>query len=1010
MHGNMRKGIFDAHLVADQERAFGRGYSDNQWISDLAWGQSYVADGYIQLYKGTKDRKWLDKLVEQSDRVLQKAVDYSGAGSLGFREPRYTRKTIKNGTFDVRGAVTGATELVHNAGFESEAGSSAAPYGWSLMGNPGNIYPAADVNDSSEHTGIVLVSEKTSTNNYMHQSLPCLPGKTYTVEVVGGVDSDRSVGLVQVLNVADGNHALGSARITSVGCERYFFNFTAPPSGTLELRLGFYDYSADTRLAGNKVYYRHVSVKEYVVPPAMVESVPDGQHERSAAVKMELPAGFVSNAPLKNAYFTNSPLADEAVGGWAVALVQDGTNPGLSQELLNFLPNHRYRVQGSCHVSPSAAGVIRATDMTTNTVLGSLPLSHTKSDAPRMDFVTPAAGHRVHIEFAVTSPDMGDTLYVRSIEAQPFHTFMINDARIANPMLQFANIVYDDPKLKADPHYLAKANDYRDFAAGNLFRKNDPFWKQITGVDGQDSGTGVYTFGPGPSYNNGFSGRSIPNNHYLGYATMLYLLFDATEGMPEYASDRILYKSRANDMLRQFKNTLMNQTSDLGTPAYQWYYWNVNGSWDIGHHYQQVFDDLHYSSISAIGPNTAYHRGQVFTRDDMEKFTNTFTDVMWNRSYDKVILSDDNSRKPAASHKTGSTSYWIDMAEYDHTVWEIVNALQEERGPLLYASAGLARWAWNKTLNGDMELSALNDETLPQFWERMDPSPSAPATAALDSTSPYGGKKSIAIQANTGPFQGIKQTIKDYEPNTEYTLTLQGRTSGGAIGRADAYNAATDTILESVSFSDASWKPYSLTFLTPLNGTDPIQIRVYPESVQVGGTVYGDDILALPFLYNSEIPNGSFEVQDKSDLTLPRYWKRAAGTTAEDVSVTGAEYDRSIRMNAAAANPKQSALYYDWKGYSAGGNYRLTAKVKTNGMSGKLVITDLAANGTPVETPFASADWQTLHVSFFAPGTPGDPDTDYDHVLRVSIESGPATGDTAELWVDDIGIMRVYES
>src|SRR5690606_16415876 len=144
----------------------------------------------------------------------------------------------------------------------------------------------------------------------------------------------------------------------------------------------------------------------------------------------------------------------------------------------------------------------------------------------------------------VTSGTVGDKVWVDGIDVGEQWEHMVHEGIILSPVLRFVNKVIADSSLHAD--YLAKAQTYRDFVATHFVHKWDPYWKQLTGTDGSNNGTGVYIFPEGFS-TEWFPGRSLPHNQYLAFSNMLYLLYDATEGVPAYASERPFYWSRAND-------------------------------------------------------------------------------------------------------------------------------------------------------------------------------------------------------------------------------------------------------------------------------------------------------------------------------------------------------------------------------------------------------------------------------------------------------------------------------
>lgn len=64
---------------ADRALNDGQGYSalpnDEGW---LAWGESYILNGYVEMYRATRDRRYLDSLVDHFDRLLKGRDDVRG--------------------------------------------------------------------------------------------------------------------------------------------------------------------------------------------------------------------------------------------------------------------------------------------------------------------------------------------------------------------------------------------------------------------------------------------------------------------------------------------------------------------------------------------------------------------------------------------------------------------------------------------------------------------------------------------------------------------------------------------------------------------------------------------------------------------------------------------------------------------------------------------------------------------------------------------------------------------
>lgn len=75
----------------------GDGYSlSTNEAGELAWGESYLLEAYINMYQGTGELKYLNKFVKHADRVIgntdaaRKIKDYKGRSLAGWSATKYT--------------------------------------------------------------------------------------------------------------------------------------------------------------------------------------------------------------------------------------------------------------------------------------------------------------------------------------------------------------------------------------------------------------------------------------------------------------------------------------------------------------------------------------------------------------------------------------------------------------------------------------------------------------------------------------------------------------------------------------------------------------------------------------------------------------------------------------------------------------------------------------------------------------------------------------------------------
>src|SRR5690606_13780761 len=104
----------DRFLIGDQRNNYGRGLSETTTGGFLAWGSSYSLESYMSMYEATQDKFYLDKIVEQTDRILASANDHNSDGYLGWSDARYAHNQLKNGAFAVKGALEGSSSILTN--------------------------------------------------------------------------------------------------------------------------------------------------------------------------------------------------------------------------------------------------------------------------------------------------------------------------------------------------------------------------------------------------------------------------------------------------------------------------------------------------------------------------------------------------------------------------------------------------------------------------------------------------------------------------------------------------------------------------------------------------------------------------------------------------------------------------------------------------------------------------------------------------------------------------------
>lgn len=873
-------------------------------------------------------------------------------------------------------------QVVSNSTFETASGGdSTLPNDWTrdVSSGSGNVYISTGINNYYSGNHGLAIEASAGSSRSLEQLISYVPGQKYEVRFFGRAANKDSGVRAEVINVTD-QVSLGFHDIASTTWTNVLFGFTAPAvSGkTVIVRL-----SASEQVNNFTAYFDDVTIKPVLHTDA---------------------AGWERiNTSMDYAHRTNAAAAG-ASGNWVMELVQNGTtDPKVSQRLLNYEPGTRYSFMVTAKVTPGATGTFRAVNATTDTTLASGTI--TNSDTFGRHYVyfdsPEAAGQDLRMEITLNGGSTNDKMFVNDAIAGQVWEQMVHEAMIMNPVLRFINTVYADPSLQGT--YLTAANTFRNFIADHLFHKWDPYWKQITGTDGSNNGTGVYIFPSGFS-TEWFPGRSLPHNQYLAYARMLYQLYDATNGASAYEDDRSLYLSRASDMSRAFKSVVVAhpKNTELTTNAYKWGYWTIMGDWDLGHYKSSyTSEDISHAALTMTGPYEAYKHGQVFNMTDMQKFTRTFTDVMWNQSMTDPMLNYDIAHRPVTTSdqlSKFSFHFWSNYAQFDQTVTDITESICKlESCPQLIAS-NMAKWSRNKAVNPGFENQDPTDATLPVFWTRWQ---SNSSTAYLDDSDPALGSWSTAVKTNGSTWQGLRQELENYEPNTPYTVSFMGKTDGSLSARVQLYDLTTSTNLGQYVFSDTDWTQHSFTATTPEEGHEVVIRLFHANYTPANAGAWYDEVHAFPHLHGSHIPNGSFEVIDPlTSANLPRFWE-----AGETTNISNIEMDTSNRTSGlqslkltTAANDNPQELYYLWKGYRPDELYEFTVTAKTNGSAagGRVKVIDTSDNDAVlVNISITSTAWATSTVNFTAP-------EDYDHVLKVIITHNDPQVNDGILWVDDI--------
>lgn len=279
-----------------------------------------------------------------------------------------------------------------------------------------------------------------------------------------------------------------------------------------------------------------------------------------------------------------------------------------------------------------------------------------------------------------------------------------------------------------------------------------------------------------------------------------------------------------------FKNRLIAN----GT-AYKWYYNGTSGT----------IEDTSHGMIDIGSAIDMFRHGLVFSGDDMEKFTDTLTEVMWNKSITSPTVTKYVDGTGDTTTYTRSLINWLELSQFDKNVWPIAAEQYRNYTPSkstdFQVLSQIMKWDPVKLVNQGFELKSSFDSTQPARWVRWQ---SDSTTVYLDSTNRSTGDYGLTIKANGTSWQKLYQTWDGWIPSATYVVTFDGKTDGtGAGGEIVIRNETTGTVLASYNFINSTWQTMTFTFTAPSNATDTVRVYLGNKNYTVtGGKAHFDNV------------------------------------------------------------------------------------------------------------------------------------------------------------------------
>lgn len=975
----------DRILTTVQGEHFGRGRSERTDASVLGWSGSLFMNGMVQAWKATSNPSWLEQIIDCTDRLISHTADHDNDGFLGWQDCEASFTQVPNAperptAFPVEGPPAGTAGLLVNGDFEDGL------TGWTQVGSPTGTVHTTNPAEAFAGSGAVTVrTDADGTTNMLTQQISCTPGRNHVVEAM--VNTQKAAadgatnGKIEIVDPATGEIVYEKYTV-HCAWEPYAGNFIAPASGLIELRLRLYDYSHD----GWWAQFDNVQITELPEQPEIYQTEAWGWTRGEGTT-------------LAMGHRTNDPAARGSKTRAYRLIRTGGVTPSVWAPFsTGYAPETEYRVNTGVLLGGGAIGRMELIDLTTDETLFSADPVPDEVYLGR--FRTPEAGHDLRWVISVPEGPDGAWMSVYQLTVGVSVEQQILDAQIIMPALEVAIAVHDDPALE---RYREKADSYVRFVADHLVHKWDRNWRQLSGTDGENNGTGVYL----NALDNGVNshGRALPHNMYMAYAAMLYLLHDATAGMPEYASERPFYLSRANDLQRNFKQKLLPHplNAERDTDAYFWKYSQYHGPWDGGYwrwdtdYYNR--EDTGHAGITMRGVLMAYQRGQVWDSHDIRRFANTFLDIMWNGSLEDPLLAANNDGLDQSASSLNQMRHWAMWGEVDPGFYEMARAkFTRARGGNLDDDVQLARFARNKVINPRFEWRNPHDAELPMYWERL------PGDRRVDvrSLGPTLAHRRVRL---LGSSSGLGQQLVEYVPGASYTVWLRGEARRTAT--AALVDRTTGEVLGSAVL-DGSGTAQTTIGALPADDDHELWVEVTSD-----GPADIAEVRALPEPWRTEIGNGDFESAEWGSADLPRFWRRGPATLTThvglDTTVRQAGYS-SLKL-AAASDGSRQELAYDWTGRptALGGwtgyhhkdaDYVVEAWGRCDGVGGVLEIVDLTTDEQLARLHFTGSDWEHRTATFRTP-------TEHDHVLGITITHDVDAPTSGTFWLDTLGVSVV---
>jgi hypothetical protein len=636
-----------------------QGYTTSNYIApggdasaNIAWAQSYLMQGYLDMYQATGDTKYLDYFTDQFDNI--ESHYYVDDAWQPIESFSYSINPARNGNATMI-APDASTEIL-NEQFET---GSPLPSGWSYWQS--GTTAIRDTTDKYAGSSSLQIQVPANGTQWMtvQKGLSYTPGHEYAVKAMVKIAdgaNENQFGRVQVYDYTAGQ-VLGTAdTYLQNGWADAYFTFTAPAAGhnvQLTLYEGHYDLDADSHVNFDDIHVWDLTTSTNPLPAYWT---------RWGATSADS-AYYDPNNGDSGAGITVK--TKPASGSWQV--IETPLKNLLVDDNQNYEPGEKYHYSFSAKQAAGAqtSGRFEIYDYTDSTVLASKSFSGTTWQdygSSAQTFIAPSdPNNDVRVRLYHNSYTVDATTHFDNIEVQQYADHAVHDGQLAAVLARFVSMVYNH---EAPQSYDAHADTMYDYLTDALI----PRWSSaLVSIDGSHK---VYVQPDDGSQS--LPNVSLPANQFLPLAEAQAWLYRA--------GGSSTYQTNANQIFATFKDYyLVNESG-----AYNWeYHKNILS----GDNWRSPYaEDYSHGNLDIRAVTTAAELGMTFTASDMDKFVSTFLDVMWDGSTSDPDITravdgtspyanlyyDANGPGPNGRY-INSTFDWIKLGRYDRDIFDHIH-------------------------------------------------------------------------------------------------------------------------------------------------------------------------------------------------------------------------------------------------------------------------------------------------------------------------------------------------